>query len=339
VTGQDFITALALGQDIFTRLRTSVAWKQNWFLTPVLGTLASAAACAKLLGLPQEKIVNALGIACCQSAGTMQLAFGTGGDLRGIYAGFGAKAGLFSALLAQAGVTGTTTPLNGEAGFLKVYFEDDWDRETMLGGLGQEFRGSTTIFKMWPCTANTHGFIDTALRLMGSHGRMDEIEKLVIHGGDFAKRLIEPVELRRHPTTANDAKFSISYTVAVALVRGTVGVGDFSEERRKDPIVAAMADKIEFVNESVYDWTQALPSGAVSVVLKNGATLFGEWQHDEVPGATGRPLDWAQLVAKFEDCASFGAKPIDRDSVRAIVRTVADLENLSDVSAVVEHTG
>ncbi|TQC35975.1 MULTISPECIES: MmgE/PrpD family protein [unclassified Rhodococcus (in: high G+C Gram-positive bacteria)] len=340
VSGQEFITALALGQDLFVRLRKSLTWKQDWLLGPVLGTFAAAAACAKLLGLQQNQIVDAFGIATCQSAGTMQMAYGTGGDLRGMYAGFAAKAGLFSALLAEAGVEGTTEPFEGEAGFFEVYFDRQWDRATMLEGLGTHFEGSTIIYKLWPSCANTHGYIDTALRLMGSPGRTEEIDKVEVFGGDFAKRLTEPVALRRRPPTANDAKFSLPYTVALGLVRGTVGVGDFSEERRRDPQVTAMADKIEFVDDPQYNWAgSALPSGAVRITLRNGETLFAEAPHDQAPGGAKRPLSWSDLVTKFDDCASHAVKEISPQSRGQVIEAIENLDQLPDVSVVVEFTG
>ncbi|OPX05375.1 MmgE/PrpD family protein [Mycobacterium sp. AT1] len=337
VSGEEFITALALGQDIFARLRKSVAWKQDWFLTPVIGCFASAAACAKLLGSTDKQVLDALSIATCQAAGTMQLAYGIGGDLRGMYAGFAAKAGLFSALLAHAGVEGTTAPFEGEAGFLQVYFGNQWDRATALDGLGTTFHGSTVNYKLWPCAANNHLFIDTALRLMGSAGRTDDITKLEVIGGDFAQRLVEPIALRRRPPTVNDAKFSIPFTVALGLVRGTIGVGDFSEERRTDPTITAMADKIEFVEDAKYDWSGAeLPAGAVRITLTSGEVLYEETPHDQTPGATNRPLSWTDLIAKFDDCADYAVQPVSRDTRQIIVNAIEKLEQLHDVSEIVD---
>jgi len=175
---------------------------------------------------------------------------------------------------------------------------------------------------------------------MGSPGRTEEIQRLEVFGGDFAQRLTEPADLRRRPPTANDAKFSIPYTVALGLVRGTIGVGDFSEERRWDPEIMAMADKIEFVGDPKYNWDGVeLPGGAVRITLKNGETLFGEARHDETPGATSRPLAWSDLVGKFEDCASYAAQPLSRQTQQEIVRAVEVLDQLPDVSAVVEFMG
>ncbi|MGE2715461.1 MmgE/PrpD family protein [Mycolicibacterium litorale] len=330
VTGAEFVTALAVGQDLFARLRKNVTWKQDWFLTPVIGTVASAAACAKLLDLPADRVADAIGIACTQAATTMQTAYGTGGDLRGMYGGFAAKAAVLSALLADKGVRATSAPLEGSAGFLPVYF-GQWDRDAMLAELGREFHGATILYKLWPSCGVTHAYIDTALRLMDGPGRAGEIAAIEVFGGDFARRLSEPPQLRRRPPTAVDAKFSIPYTVALALTTGTVGVGDFSDERRCDPAIHAVADKITFVDDPDCDWTGALPDGAVRIRLRDGSELHSAAHHDQTPGAARRPLDWPQLVDKFTDCVRHAVTPLDDVRIKSVVDTVGHLESLDDV--------
>lgn len=336
VSGKDFLTALALGQDIFARLRKNVDWKQDWFMTPVIGAFAATAACAKILGLGNRQVVDAFGAASCQAATTLQIAYGTGSDLRGMYGGFAAKAGVLSALLAEKGVKGTDAPFEGKAGFLEVYF-GNWDRAAMVAGLGQDYQGATTLYKLWPSCGVTHAYIDTALRLMGGPGRTEEIRTLEIFGGDFAKRLSEPVDFRRRPPTAPDAKFSLPYTVALALVKGTVGVGDFSAERRVDPVIGAMADKVEFVEDAKYDWSEELPAGAVRITLHNGEARHAEAQHDQTPGAARSPLGWKQLTAKFEDCAAHAVRPLTGAACRDLIHDIERLDELPDVTALTRH--
>lgn len=336
VSGEDFITALAIGQDIFARLRKYVAWKQDWFMTPVVGAFAAAAACAKLLKLDERKVLSAFGIASMQSAGTMQLAYGTGGDLRGMYAGFSARAGVFSALMSQAGVTGTTTPFEGEAGFIEVYFNGEWDRAGMIAQLGTNFQGDTILYKLWPSCGVSHGFIDATLRILGGPGREDEIERIDVIGGDFAQRLSEPIEERRRPASVVDAKFSIPYTVALAVADGTVGVGDFSEERRHDARIGAVADKVSFVADSRYDWSDELPGSAVRVTFADGRVVEDETSHAATPGSTEHPLTWDELVSKFIDCASFAANPRAEAELRVISDRIRALESLDDVTSLAE---
>jgi 2-methylcitrate dehydratase PrpD len=174
---------------------------------------------------------------------------------------------------------------------------------------------------------------------MDGPGHGDEISKLELYGGDFAKQLSEPADFRRHPPTAPDAKFSIPYTVALALTKGTVGLGDFSDERRSDPEIAAVAEKIEFVDDPQYNWSQALPDGAVRIHLENGETLFSEARHHDTPGAVGRPLGWSQIVSKFKDSASYAVRPLTGEPAEVFVRGVEKLETVPDVSALIELLG
>lgn len=334
VSGREFITALAIGQDIFARLRKFVTWKQDWFMTPVVGAFAAAAACAKLLRLDERQVLSAFGIASMQSAGTMQLAYGTGGDLRGMYAGFSARAGVFSALMAQAGVTGTTTPFEGEAGFIEVYFDGEWDRAAMIAGLGTDFQGDSILYKLWPSCGVSHGFIDATLRILGGPGREHEIERIEVIGGDFAQRLSEPIEQRRRPASVVDAKFSIPYTVALAVADGSVGVGDFSDERRRDPRIGAVADKVSFVADSRYDWSDELPASAVRVTFADGRVIEDETSHAATPGSTEHPLSWEELTSKFIDCARFAASPRDEAELRAISERIRSLESVEDVVSI-----
>ncbi len=339
VTGPEFLTAVALGQDIFARVRKNVVWNQDWFMTPVVGTFATAAACAKLLGLSERDVVSTLGIASMQAAGTMQVAYGTGGDLRGTYAGFAAQAGLQAALLAKAGLTGTTTPLEGKAGFFEVYFDDRYDRDAMIADLGERFEGATILYKLWPSCGVSHGYIDATLRLLGTPHRATEIERIEVIGGDFARRLSEPIEERRRPLSAVDAKFSIPYTVALAAATGAVGISDFDEQRRADPAIVAVADKVVFVEDERFAWNAELPPSAVRITLAGGRVLEGQTAHSATPGSTDRPLDWDELDAKFRDCASHAIRPLSSAVIDGVVGRVHALERLDDVAVIARMLG
>ncbi len=338
ISGRNFITALAVGQDLFARLRKNVAWKQDWFITPVVGTLASAAACAKLLELSAEQVAHAIGIACTQAATTMQTAYGTGGDLRAMYGGTAAKAAVLSAELAEKGIKATSAPLEGRAAFLPVYF-GEWDRDAMLAALGEDYQGSTILYKLWPSCGVTHAYIDTALKLMGGPGRTDEIARIEVFGGDFAKQLSEPTEFRSRPPTSNDAKFSIPYTVATALLRGTIGVGDFSPENRTDPAIYEVARLVEFVDDPRLNWGKELPAGAVRITLCNGEVRHGEASHDETPGAGKNPLSWEQLVTKFEDCSAHAVRPLGAGNAKLLIESVDQLDSADDVADIARLLG
>lgn len=336
VNGRDFLTAVALGQDIFVRLRRNIEWRQDWHLSPVLGVYAAAAACCKLLKLDERETVNALGIAMCQSAGTMELGYGVGSDLRGMYPAFASKGGVFSALMAQRGITGVQSAFEGKAGVIPVYFGGQWNRQSMVDGLGVHYQGADTMYKPWPSCGASHVYLDAVLKLMRDHRLAgSDIRKIVVHVGDFAQRLCEPLAGRRRPATVVDAKFSIPYAMALAVSRGRVTLGDFTEEALGDASVLSTADKVEFVADAQYDWKMHLPGGKVTLLTHSGQSLSAESRPENVRGSLSNPLTWNDLVDKFGECVRHAAKPVPAQVIGEVSGSIRQMEALADVSSIV----
>ena len=103
VTGSDFIAAVALGNDLACRLGLSVPLKGTWHPTTVFGVFGAAAISGKLLGLDEEKMVNALGLAYHQCGGAGS-GVGDGALAKRMGPGLAAKAGITAALMAERGI-------------------------------------------------------------------------------------------------------------------------------------------------------------------------------------------------------------------------------------------
>jgi 2-methylcitrate dehydratase PrpD len=334
VSGRKLITAVAAAQDMFLRLRRNVEWKQDWHLTTVLGVYSAAAAGAHVLGLDADATANAFGIACMQSCGTMELAYGVGSDLRGMYAGFSTQGGVLAALLAQKGTQGVRSVFEGKAGLFNVYFEGRYDRAKMLQGLGSEFGGGSILFKPWPSCGASHGFIHATLGLMRDHQlTLADVEEVRVNVGDFQQQLCEPIGSRRRPATSADAKFSIPFCVAVALTRGEVKVSDFFGAGLRDPKVLSAADKVVPVIDSSFDWKTRLPKGRLDILTRDGRTLSRVG--DPVPGDAECPMEWSYLLEKFQDCASLAALPPAPDRIRKAQEMARHLEALGDATELV----
>ncbi len=187
VNGKDFITAVALGNDITGRMGLSITkrprgWKLDWFLTTVHGVFGGAAACSKLLGLDVDRIQNAMGIALYDSAGTME-AFtpGAAGMMTGMATGFSSKTAVISALMAQKGITGARNSLEGKAGLYNLYFEGDYNRDMLLGDLGQRFESANISIKPWPGVRYAHPYIDATLQLLREHDiSSDDVKRIYL---------------------------------------------------------------------------------------------------------------------------------------------------------------
>ncbi|WP_230673268.1 MmgE/PrpD family protein [Rathayibacter sp. Leaf248] len=335
VSGGTLIAAVAVGQDLFARLRRHVGWRKDWNLSSVLGVYAGTVAAGRVLGLPADRIESALGIASMHSSGVMNMVAGTGSDLRGMYAAFSARGAVTSALLAERGLSGVPELFEGETGVLATYFHGEYDRHAILHDLGSDFRGAGTLYKLWPSVGTSHSHIHATLKLMEELGiAADDIESLRVHVGDYHAVMCRPLADRRTPASGADAKFSLPFLVALAAVRGGVGLHDFTPAGLDDAAVLALAQRVQPIPNAGLDWTDVLPPGRVEIRTRDGrtATRVGTG----VPGNGGNPLTWDQLTAKFVECAGAAAAPLDPMRVSRAAGLIRRLETVSDVREVVD---
>jgi 2-methylcitrate dehydratase PrpD len=334
ITGKQLITAVAVGQDMFARFRQFIGWRQDWNFTSAVGVFSAAAAASHVLGLNRQQTAHAFGIASMQACGTMELIFGIGSDLRGMYAGFTSKGAVLAALLAQKGITGIGGVFEGKTGIFNTYFGGRYDREKMLQDLGTNFMGGTTLYKAWPAVGNSHTYIHATLELM-KEARLsaNDIEEIRVYVGDFTQEMCTPLEIRRAPSTLVDAKFSLPFLVGIAAAKGRMGVSQLSPEGLRDPEVLAMAKRVVPVDDPTQDWKMKLPDGRIEITTRDGRKF--ERLGDYVPGSAEAPMTWDQLTDKFKDCASVAAVPPAVENVEKAIEFARNLETADDATDIV----
>lgn len=310
IDGRAFVTAMALGSDLACRISLAPARPfedGGWYPPPFSGMIGAAAACAKLLGLDADGIVQAIGLALCQASFPAEIKFDADTRLRGVREGFAARAAVSGALLAQRGVRAFAAPLEGRGGFFALH-GGGLRADVLLAELGTRFLGDDVSFKPWPACRGTHAYIEAALALRPRISLAD-IVQVEVEIGPVQEMLIEPRAKKVAPPSAIDAKFSIPFTVAAALVHGAVTLDTFAPAALADRDLRAIADTVSPVRNP--DWGRAqAASGSVTILTKDGQRL-----HVAIPQAAGhpdRPMSDDDLRAKFVDCAMRGATPMTR---------------------------
>jgi 2-methylcitrate dehydratase PrpD len=333
VPGQDMIAAVAAGQDIFARLRCHVGWRKDWNLGSVMGVFAATAAAARILGMTPEGIHNALGIATQQSCGVTEVVAGTGGDFRGVYAGFSAKGAVLAALLAHQGLTCVEAPFEGRYGIFNTYFDGRYDRDGMLADLGRDYRGGSTRYKMWPSVGTSHSHIHATVQIVTTHDlAVEDIREIRVYVGDYHNLMCTPLETRRAPATLADARFSLPFLVAIAALRRGVSIWDFTETGLRDPQVLAVAQKVVPVEDSAFDWKLELPQGRVEILTRDGRSFAVTGT--DVPGSPESPLTWDDLARKFEECTSAATVRPSQGQVETVVQMTRELESLDNATEI-----
>lgn len=327
VPGERFLLALAVGCDLTCRLGLALRTdpkEAGWYPPPLLGAFGAAAAAAKLLGCDAGQITDALSLTLGQAAFSVDIARDPRSVLRGVREAFPAKAAVLSALLARDGVHGPAEPLEGPAGFFRLFAGGRYEPDVLLDGWGTRWAGASLSLKPWPSCRGTHGPVQAAAELAGALEPAD-ITGVRVRAEPFLRMLIEPERQRYAPSTAIDAKFSIPYCVAVALRRGTVGLGDFTV--LDDPEITGLARRVRFEPDP------GLTGGAaeLTVTLRDGGTRTA--RADRPYGGPPNPMSHDDVVRKFLDCAARAARPPAPAAPHGAVRTVLALETAADVAA------
>ena len=293
MTGADFMQALVLGCEIECRMGNAVYpehYALGWHITGTMGVFGAAAAIGRVLGLDEQRMAWALGLAATQPVG-LKVQFGS--DTKSFHPGRAAQNGMLAALLAQQGYTAAENAIEGFDGWGQAISpRRDWTEVTE--GLGTRYELALNTYKPFACGIVAHPSIDAAIQLRRE-------AKLV-------PAQIASVALRVHPLVLNlmgkttpavglEGKFSIYHAVAVALVTGQGGDAAFSDGAVTDPAVVAVRQKVMATVDPAIKSDQA----DMTVTLADGRVLHKFIEH--AVGSQQNPMTDAQLEDKFTGLA------------------------------------
>ena len=304
-TWRDAVTGYVAGYETWADLVARDPDKHHgkgWHPTAVFGTVACAAASARLRDLTEAQAAHALGIAASMAAG---LVANFGSMTKPLQVGFAARNGIMAAALAERGVTAAPDALESPRGFLAALSPGgraDLRAPCRAGRPWQIERQGLNV-KRYPACYATHRIIDAALALRPRlQDHLAEIDEVTVRIGRLQAAMLRS----SRPDTPLDAKFSAEFTVACALARGHVELGDFTQERVVEPAVQSLLRKVrvQLVAEQDCDEPIFSPADQVIVRLRGGSTLEAEPVRRAL-GHASRPIDDAALHQKFMGCAGF----------------------------------
>jgi len=335
VSGKDLIAALAVGCDLVCRIGMSLQARMDdfgFYPPSMLSAFGATAAAGRLLRLDERQMVDAFSLTLCQAVCSGELKYTPDSQVRGVRDAFAAQAGVLSAQLAQRGVRGFDMPFEGRSGLFQMYVRGAYDPAVVLDGLGRDFYGKRISLKRWPACRGTHAFIEAALKLVAEHALTpDLIAGMTMTGGVAQKQLHEPMSQKAAPQTAIDAKFSLPFTVATAIVHGAVRLDHFTAEALQNPRVQALGSRSAFVLAENADPVKAVTSGHLEIRTTDGRTLA---MGIEFPyGNPANPIPHADLAAKFFECAGYAARPWPQARLEALVAAVDRLEMADDLQS------
>jgi len=330
-SGKRFILAVVLGYEVMIRLGSALgpenSYKRGFHPTGTCGTFGSSIASAKILGLQEEKILNAMGISGSQAAGSMEY-LAQGAWTKPFHAGWAAHSGMVAALLSKEGFIGPHSILEGRDGFLHAY-SNGADPAKVLEGIGSGFQILRTSVKVHSCCRYMHPPIDAVLKIVNENNlRPEQIKKVkvgVLKAG--AQLIAEPVENKYNPQSIVDAQFSMPFGAAAALLNGKAGLNEFQPAVIRSQPVREMMRKIECTVDPELERTFPKQWRATAEILTEGEKSYSTTV--EYPkGDPENPLSWDELKERFHDLTG---RIMKKEQRLKIIEGVERLDGIGDI--------
>ncbi|MDR7239227.1 MmgE/PrpD family protein [Neobacillus drentensis] len=325
----DLISAVALGNELLCRLGYAIEPRgtgtdSKWFLSQLFGYLGAAITAGLVLGLDDNKLVHALGLAYMQVAGGKEPGVGTGSQARSIYPAFSSMGGVQAAFLAREGVTAPASSLDGKTGLFPNYFGKNLNEKQRSVLLNTETWAFTdTSIKLYPSCRYSHPYIKAALVLRNQFS-LNEIDQIVIGVNETADMLCQPLEDRCHPKTLQDAKFSIPFMVAFAFVHGSVHLNNLTEKALMDTEVLNLTNRLKI--EQTQDNTPGIPLGDIKIVTAQETKRQIERILPETP--------FDEVKKKFIDCCQY-ADVADPEELWATLSHNLDFDRVNSLPIII----
>ena len=341
VSGAEFVLAIVLGYDVARRVLDGFGGypahnEPGWHSTGTCGTFGAAAAAARILGLDATRTGAAISIAASFSSGLWAFIH-DGAMTKRLHAGRAAEGGLLAAQLAAAQVTGPVRIFDDVwGGFFKTFGHRP-ATPALLQDLGRDWRIRGAAIKPYASCRDTHAAVDAVRRILRRHAlEPDAIVAVRVRVNAFLNGMVGGRDCAALPA----AQMSLPYALAAAIVFRANGLLAYAEERRADPKLLAMIERIHLVIDPM---VVSSAKSSLTVQTKDGRTIE---EPTAIPlGAAENPLDDRALLAKFAElaglvlgtrqCAELGAAVLDlngRQDVRRLLPLLRRSRN--DASAI-----
>jgi 2-methylcitrate dehydratase PrpD len=328
-SGRLVLDAYLVGFEIECRLGTVMNprhyHERGWHCTSSIGTLGAAAAAARALGLDAPATAHALGIAASSACGLKE---NIGTMVKPLHAGMAARNGVMAARLAREGFTASGQAIDGPQGYL-VAMDSERPPSALVDALSDlgarwEILDTGVTVKLYPSCAATHPPLDVLLDLERRHGfTADEVDAIDVEVDSMTPRLL----IHDRPSSGLEAKFSMPFCAAAAVVFGHPTIDTFDVPCIRDPRVQALMPRVTLRANPAFDAAAPLSQARVTVRLRDGRTLA-----DQADGARGYPgrLTDEELHTKFLACAR---RSLSSSAADAALAAVLEIDRMADVGA------
>ena len=334
VTGKDLIAAVALANDVTSRVALAINGRLTdyvWFRAPVVGAFGATAAAGCVLRATAEQHANAFGLMLPMIGGTLSSLQHGGSSVRAIRDGLAYRNAVLAAELAVRGVRGDRRVMEGPFGFYNAFFRGEYDRDQLIGGLGERYETTNVSLKPWPAIRHLHRTLSCVADIMAAENlQFDDVRQVNVHVGRINLDRCRPVALGAIPAFRMDLLGNLPFAVGAFILHRGVPLAVYRDTHLADKVIREAMPKVSWVQDVHMDGPWTFEPALVTVTVRSGQTFRRE--RSVAKGHPSDPLSKAEREAKFRDCAAAAARPLDGKRSAQVIATVEGLENLTDVA-------
>ena len=329
-SGVQVLNAIAAGMEVMLRVAHSVSpgCLQRGHHTPqCVGPFGAAITAGLLLGLSEEEMVNAMGIAGSFSGGLIEYTQ-SGGSVKRIHTAIPTTAGIRAAYFALDGMTGPATVLEGKKGVCTVY-SDTTDLSRLTDRLHEKFMIHEVALKYYNCCYFIHAPLEAVLQLTREEGLApDDIRSIRVgtskHGTVHVGRIKEPHD-------ALGAQFSVQYTLALALLKELPGLESYEDENLWNKDIRAFASRIDVFDDPICTAEYPENWGSIVVVETNDGRQFSNRVRFPL-GNPENPMSDSQIRSKFMRNIEGKISPVQAESLYAMIERLETVGDINEVT-------
>jgi len=337
--GRDVLAAFVQGCEVTSKLAVLLSQDNSahaasptggWHLDAVAGTIGATVAAGLLLGLNQEELEQAFGTAVGQASGVQANRYTAA---RALQCGSAAMKGIMAARLSQQGLSGARDAMESAVGWAALFSPGNQEiGEELVRRLSRswDIQEPGVTLKLYPCHIASHTAIDAALQLAQLH-RIEPSQLVKVQVSVTPAAMAQlPIAI---PQNGWEARFCLSYIVAVALLHGPPLIDFFSDSALEDRQVRDFMDRISVEAIQLDSGLAPYPT-TVSIELRNGQLI--QQTTDFARGQPQLPLEQQELDAKFLYCSRYILPP---DHIEEAIDSFRDLENIENITGMASVLG
>jgi len=330
VHGADVMTAIIAGYEVGTRVgnaATTALFLNGFHPQGTSGAFVAAATAGKMLGLDDQQMQHALGIAGSMGAGLM--AAQEGAMVKRLHAGKAAQSGVYAAMLAKRGFTGIHNILEAEYGGFLSSFSREYDLRKLTDELGSFWEAGKVGFKLYPNVTSIHTALDALQSILVAE-RLGASDIASIKVGCGHMTFVHTAwPYVPHGVTA--AQMNLYYGLAVMATRGRVSAQDYEPEKLADPGVLAFINRIEAYEDAEIESMGPAYRHACNLSV---TTAEGSVHKRRILARRGSPEDDVQSI-DIENKFRTNVTPLlPANSVLRLVELTAEFDSLSEIKPI-----